>query len=147
MCMPNPNKIHLKHFIEKAGQRVTTIAYRFIKNLESDFSKVEYGASQFRKLKNNEGWNRKAHNATAIGRMKKYPVVVFVDSNITFDNLEKLLRKYLYYFGVKGLKHSDTTTRIVGQNEEGFKTLLQFAQKKNEALHIYYDPSEKLYSF
>ena len=113
-------RVRLSHIHEKNDKRIITIAYKFNKSE----GEVTYAATIFRKIKNSESWDRKGHNKTAISRLEKTPITIFIpipsdggDSDIKFVDIELMIRKYLFLFGVQTLQHVIFTSTITAPNK------------------------------
>lgn len=88
--LPRPNS-------PAGSERRFTVAYRY--NPETGV--VNYGASVFRKVSPNESFVKRAHRATAEGRLNTRPQKLNV-SGSTFPEIENEIRDAIRTLGVGG---------------------------------------------
>ena len=94
-------KPRLAHFTEAKGKRVVTVAYKW--HLDG---KVEYGATLWRADAKSPTYTkemRRKSNTTAMKRMEKNPVVLYVEAGKTKGHeVREKVRNAVKYLGVRG---------------------------------------------
>lgn len=87
-----------------ADNRIVTVVYTYDKTNKV----LSYGASIYRAERNKEytPFLKREHRMTALGRLKKHPVIIpNIDDDSTLNEFHKRIRKFLYE---KGCRNTNT---------------------------------------